>query len=266
MAKHDPKNPAVSSLLYMNNRETDEFGRTDQNVKDAAITILRNMPGYFREIVKYYTQVILSRTLENVNNGILRTFRISDKHSVIAPAITLESLNELSAAEYNGYRTIYTSDEPKLTAIILAICRLHFKERGIEVEVEMVDRLPLFGISGFLVHIINTSMNYKYRPCLVKNEPVLVKGDLGSLFATEPLKDLWSSLLVGSPKELPTTRPPLVIATTATTSTQSKAPPPPPVVSAIKAILPPISPHPTITEVEQEEKKEKEKEKEEIKN
>jgi len=123
--------PAVDlkKLLYTDERETDEFNRTDMGVRDDAIEASRVAPEYLRPIIYFYIESIKRRTIKNVNDGKLRPFEMSKTESVLSPALTLESLKDLPS--WGHYRTITSTDAPVFQTILLAMARQHFKERGI---------------------------------------------------------------------------------------------------------------------------------------
>lgn len=202
----------LKKLLYTDERETDDFNRTDMNVRDDAIEASRMMPEYLRPIIWFYLESIKRRTIIHVNDGKLRPFEMSKTEIVISPSLTLESLKDLP--KWNYYRTISSSDAPALQTILLAMARQHFNERGIEINIEIKDTFPLIG-SNFLVHIFNINHQYKYKPCLVKNPQVKVKGeplDFNALFFKSKDSDSVSPEELLKIIELKTTKPPLLLA------------------------------------------------------
>jgi hypothetical protein len=181
-------------------RIVDSRGLTDPEIVNRAHMAYASMDMSQRAIVSATVDCILCVTEAQINGGGLVS--VTDpvtKSTFLCPCTTLTPRQLVKTGESPR---VWESDAPKFEAVFKAIIRNRFRDRGLEVEVALCNKMMSgwsIGTGALSLRIYNTGQRYAMRPVLIADE------------SANKLQYTGPPFLPLTPVEIPSTRPPLVI-------------------------------------------------------
>lgn len=155
-------------------RPTDLSGRTDMKViEEANSAAMHGLQPEVAYVVEKICDHIKRMTLEMIDNG--KLYRISFKDLPAADCPGVEFGSDLLDKEAD--MRVFETDIPVMRAIVLAAARIHFDERGIQVDMKIKDGVHIpylmspHGHVNVMICNSNWRERYEYVRFYHKREP-----------------------------------------------------------------------------------------------